>query len=39
MTYRSLFLSDLHLGTRDCKTEFLHDFPDRVETEQRSNAS
>ncbi len=30
MAYRSLFLSDLHLGTRDCKTEFLHDFLDRL---------
>ena len=24
--YRSIFISDIHLGTRDCKTEQLLDF-------------
>ena len=30
---RSLFLSDIHLGTRDCKAELLLDFLDRYEPE------
>ena len=25
-TYRSIFISDVHLGTRDCKAEALNNF-------------
>ena len=25
-TYRSIFISDVHLGTRDCKAEELNNF-------------
>jgi UDP-2,3-diacylglucosamine pyrophosphatase LpxH len=32
--YRTLFLSDLHLGTRGCRTDFLIDFLRRVECER-----
>src|SRR3712207_9146481 len=32
--YRTLFLSDLHLGTRGCRTDFLLDFLRRVECER-----
>ena len=24
--YRAIFISDLHLGTRDCRSDFLADF-------------
>lgn len=33
MRYRSVFLSDMHLGTRACKVEFLHRFLDHVEAD------
>ncbi len=33
MRYRSVFLSDIHLGTRASKVEFLHRFLDQVEAE------
>ena len=33
MRFRSVFLSDLHLGTRACKVEFLHRFLDTVEAD------
>ena len=32
--YRTVFLSDLHLGTRGCRTDFLVDFLRRVECER-----
>lgn len=32
--YRSVFISDLHLGTRGCKGEFLADFLRRTQCEQ-----
>jgi len=32
--YRSIFISDLHLGTRGCRTEFLADFLRRVSCSQ-----
>ena len=32
--YRTVFLSDLHLGTRGCRTDFLVDFLNRVECER-----
>ncbi|UFN48762.1 UDP-2,3-diacylglucosamine diphosphatase [Roseomonas sp. OT10] len=32
--YRSIFISDVHLGTRDCRADFLADFLTRVECEQ-----
>ncbi len=32
--YRSIFLSDIHLGTRDCKAEYLLDFLKYNESEQ-----
>jgi UDP-2,3-diacylglucosamine pyrophosphatase LpxH len=32
--YRTVFLSDLHLGTRGCRTDFLLDFLRRVECER-----
>ncbi len=31
--YRSVFISDTHLGTRGCKAEFLADFLQRVSTD------
>ncbi len=33
LRFRSVFLSDLHLGTRACKVEFLHRFLDTVEAD------
>ena len=33
MRFRSVFLSDLHLGTRACKVDLLHRFLDAVEAE------
>jgi UDP-2,3-diacylglucosamine pyrophosphatase LpxH len=32
--YRSIFVSDVHLGTRGCRAEFLADFLRRVKCEQ-----
>jgi UDP-2,3-diacylglucosamine pyrophosphatase LpxH len=32
--YRSIFISDLHLGTRGCRVDFLVDFLRRVKCEQ-----
>lgn len=32
--YRTVFLSDLHLGTRGCRTDFLLDFLRRMECER-----
>jgi len=32
--YRTVFLSDLHLGTRGCRSDFLIDFLNRVECER-----
>ncbi|HSK39405.1 MAG TPA: UDP-2,3-diacylglucosamine diphosphatase [Arenibaculum sp.] len=32
--YRTVFLSDLHLGTRGCRSEFLVDFLNRMECER-----
>jgi UDP-2,3-diacylglucosamine pyrophosphatase LpxH len=32
--YRTVFISDIHLGTRGCKAEFLLDFLKHVEAEQ-----
>ncbi|WP_137127154.1 UDP-2,3-diacylglucosamine diphosphatase [Roseomonas sp. HF4] len=32
--YRSIFLSDVHLGTRGCRSDFLVDFLKRVECER-----
>jgi UDP-2,3-diacylglucosamine pyrophosphatase LpxH len=32
--YRSIFISDLHLGTRGCRSDFLADFLRRVSCEQ-----
>jgi len=31
--YRSIFISDIHLGTRDAKTAFLKDFLEHIECE------
>ncbi len=33
-SYRSVFISDLHLGTRGCRSDFLADFLRRVSCEQ-----
>lgn len=30
---RSIWISDVHLGTRDCRAEYLHDFLRRTESE------
>ena len=32
--YRSIFISDLHLGTKGCRSDFLADFLRRTESEQ-----
>ena len=32
--YRSVFISDLHLGSRDCQAEYLLDFLETVDCEQ-----
>jgi UDP-2,3-diacylglucosamine pyrophosphatase LpxH len=32
--YRTVFLSDIHLGTRGCRSDFLVDFLNRVECER-----
>jgi UDP-2,3-diacylglucosamine pyrophosphatase LpxH len=32
--YRTLFLSDIHLGTRGCRADFLRDFLSQVECER-----
>ncbi|WP_368416325.1 UDP-2,3-diacylglucosamine diphosphatase [Falsiroseomonas sp.] len=32
--YRTVFLSDIHLGTRGCRSDFLVDFLNRVECEK-----
>ncbi len=32
--YRSVFISDLHLGTRGCRSDFLVDFLSRMQCEQ-----
>jgi UDP-2,3-diacylglucosamine pyrophosphatase LpxH len=32
--YRSIFISDVHLGTRGCRADFLADFLERVSCEQ-----
>jgi len=32
--YRSIFISDIHLGTRGCRSDFLVDFLKRVECER-----
>jgi len=34
LTYRSIFISDTHLGTRGCKAEFLLDFLKHTESEK-----
>ena len=34
LSYRSVFISDLHLGTRGCRSDFLADFLRRVSCEQ-----
>ncbi len=34
LRYRSIFLSDFHLGTRGCRADFLLDFLRRVECQQ-----
>ena len=34
MRYRSVFVSDVHLGTRDCRADFLLDFLRRVRTDR-----
>jgi UDP-2,3-diacylglucosamine pyrophosphatase LpxH len=31
LRYRSIWISDTHLGTKGCKAEQLRDFPDNVE--------
>ena len=33
-SYRSVFISDFHLGTRGCRSDFLADFLNRVSCEQ-----
>ena len=33
LSYRAVFISDTHLGTRDCRTDFLADFLRRVSCE------
>jgi len=33
LRYRSIFISDVHLGTRDAKTQYLYDFLSRSECE------
>ena len=33
-TYRAVFISDLHLGTRGCRSDFLLDFLRRTECRQ-----
>ncbi len=33
LSFRSVFVSDLHLGTRDCRSEFLADFLERARFE------
>ena len=33
LVYRSIFISDTHLGTRDCRTDFLSDFLRRTTSE------
>ena len=32
--YRTIFLSDVHLGTRGCRADFLLDFLRRVECDE-----
>jgi UDP-2,3-diacylglucosamine pyrophosphatase LpxH len=32
-TYRAIFISDTHLGTKDCRTDFLVDFLRRTQSE------
>ena len=34
LSYRAIFISDLHLGTRGCRSDFLADFLRRVSCEQ-----
>ena len=34
LSYRAIFISDLHLGTRGCKAEFLLDFLRHTESDQ-----
>ncbi|PKM35869.1 MAG: UDP-2,3-diacylglucosamine hydrolase, partial [Gammaproteobacteria bacterium HGW-Gammaproteobacteria-10] len=31
--YRSIWISDTHLGTRGCKAEYLRDFLDHTESD------
>ncbi|MBV9776490.1 MAG: UDP-2,3-diacylglucosamine diphosphatase [Acetobacteraceae bacterium] len=33
-SYRAVFISDTHLGTRDCRSDFLSDFLSRITCEQ-----
>jgi len=33
LSYRSIFISDVHLGTRDCRAEFLVDFLESTQCE------
>jgi UDP-2,3-diacylglucosamine pyrophosphatase LpxH len=33
LRYRSIFISDIHLGTRDAKTHYLHDFLRHTESD------